>query len=184
VSVSLFDASVAALVNQAANYLLGGLVPQPLGNAHPNIVPYQLFEAADRPFILAAGNDRLFERTCGVIGRPELASDERFATNADRVRNRDQLIPIVSEELARRPAAEWLAALEAASVPCAPVRTLDEVFTSPEGAASIQSIDDPGRGSLRLVADPIRLDGRVPPARMPPPRLGEHTDDVRSELEE
>ena len=83
VSVSLFDASVAALVNQAANYLLGGLVPRPLGNAHPNIVPYQLFEAADRPFILAAGNDRLFERTCGVIGRPELASDERFATNAD-----------------------------------------------------------------------------------------------------
>jgi crotonobetainyl-CoA:carnitine CoA-transferase CaiB-like acyl-CoA transferase len=77
VSVSLFDASVAALVNQAANYLLGGLVPRPLGNAHPNIVPYQLFEAADRPFILAAGNDRLFERTCGVIGRPELASDER-----------------------------------------------------------------------------------------------------------
>jgi crotonobetainyl-CoA:carnitine CoA-transferase CaiB-like acyl-CoA transferase len=183
VSVSLFDASVAALVNQAANYLLGGLVPQPLGNAHPNIVPYQLFEAADRPFILAAGNDRLFERTCGVIGRPELASDERFATNADRVRNRDQLIPIVSEELARRPAAEWLTALEAASVPCAPVRTLDEVFASPEGAASIQTIDDPERGSLRLVADPIRVDGRVPPARIPPPRLGEHSDEVRSELE-
>jgi crotonobetainyl-CoA:carnitine CoA-transferase CaiB-like acyl-CoA transferase len=183
VSVSLFDASVAALVNQAANYLLGGLVPQPLGNAHPNIVPYQLFEAADRPFILAAGNDRLFERTCGVIGRPELASDERFVTNADRVRNRDQLIPIVSQELARRPAAEWLTALEAASVPCAPVRTLDEVFASPEGSASIQTIDDRERGSLRLVADPIRVDGRVPPARMPPPRLGEHTEDVRSELE-
>jgi crotonobetainyl-CoA:carnitine CoA-transferase CaiB-like acyl-CoA transferase len=183
VSVSLFDASVAALVNQAANYLLGGLVPQPLGNAHPNIVPYQLFEAADRPFILAAGNDRLFERTCGVIGRPELASDERFVTNADRVRNRDQLIPIVSQELARRPAAEWLTALEAASVPCAPVRTLDEVFASPEGSASIQPIDDRERGSLRLVADPIRVDGRVPPARMPPPRLGEHTEDVRSELE-
>jgi crotonobetainyl-CoA:carnitine CoA-transferase CaiB-like acyl-CoA transferase len=183
VSVSLFDASIAALVNQAANYLLGGLVPQPLGNAHPNIVPYQLVEAADRPFILAAGNDRLFERTCSVIGRPELASDERFATNADRVRNRDQLIPILSQALARRPAAEWLTALEAASVPCAPVRTLDEVFASPEGAASIQTIDDPERGSLRLVADPIRVDGRVPPARMPPPRLGEHSDDVRSELE-
>ena len=183
VTVSLFDASVAALVNQAANYLLGGLVPQPLGNAHPNIVPYQLFETADRPFILAAGNDRLFERTCGVIGRPELATDERFATNAARVRHRDELIPILSEVFARRPAAEWLAAFEEASVPCAPVRTLDEVFASPEGAASIQAIDDPERGSLRLVADPIRVDGRVPPARMPPPRLGEHTDEVRSELE-
>jgi crotonobetainyl-CoA:carnitine CoA-transferase CaiB-like acyl-CoA transferase len=184
VTVSLFDASVAALVNQAANYLLGGLVPEPLGNAHPNIVPYQLFETADRPIILAAGNDRLFERTCEVIGRPELAADERFATNAARVRNRDALIPLLSAELASRSAAEWLAALEAAAVPCAPVRTLDEVFASAEGAAAIQEIDDPARGLLRLVADPIRVDGRMPPARFPPPLLGEHTDQILAELEE
>ena len=184
VTVSLFDASVAALVNQAANYLLGGLVPEPLGNAHPNIVPYQLFETADRPIILAAGNDRLFERTCEVIGRPELAADERFATNAARVRNRDALIPLLSAELAGRSAAEWLEALEAAAVPCAPVRKLDEVFASAEGAAAIQEIDDPARGLLRLVADPIRVDGRVPPARFPPPRLGEHTDEILAELEE
>jgi crotonobetainyl-CoA:carnitine CoA-transferase CaiB-like acyl-CoA transferase len=184
VSVSLFDASVAALVNQAANFLLGGVIPQPMGNAHPNIVPYQLFEAADRPFILAAGNDRLFERTCGVIGRPELATDERFATNAARVRNRDVLIPLLSTGFASRTAAELLAALEEASVPCAPVRTLDEVFASSEGAAAIQEIDDPARGSLRLVADPIHVDGRAPPARRPPPRLGEHTDEVLAELEE
>ena len=184
VTVSLFDASVAALVNQAANYLLGGLVPEPLGNAHPNIVPYQLFETADRPIILAAGNDRLFERTCEVIGRPELAADERFATNAARVRNRDALIPLLSAELAGRSAAEWLEALEAAAVPCAPVRRLDEVFASAEGAAAIQEIDDPVRGLLRLVADPIRVDGRVPPARFPPPLLGEHTDEILAELEE
>ena len=182
-TVSLFDASVAALVNQAANFLLGGLVPGPLGNAHPNIVPYQLFETADRPIILAAGNDRLFERTCGVIGRPELATDERFATNEARVRNRDALVPVLAQELARRAAAEWLAAFEAASVPCAPVRTLDEVFGSPDGAAAIQTIDDPERGLLRLVADPIRIDGHVLPARRPPPRLGEHTDELRPELE-
>ena len=184
VTVSLFDASVAALVNQAANYLLGGLVPEPLGNAHPNIVPYQLFETADRPIILAAGNDRLFERTCEVVGHPELAADERFATNAARVRNRDALIPLLSAELAGRSAAEWLEALEAAAVPCAPVRKLDEVFASAEGAAAIQEIDDPARGLLRLVADPIRVDGRVPPARFPPPRLGEHTDEILAELEE
>ena len=184
VTVSLFDASLAALVNQAANYLLGGLVPEPLGNAHPNIVPYQLFETADRPIILAAGNDRLFERTCEVIGRPELAADERFATNAARVRNRDALIPLLSAELTSRSAAEWLAALEAAAVPCAPVRTLDEVFASAEGAAAIQEIDDPARGRLRLVADPIRVGGRMPPARFPPPRLGEHTDEILAELEE
>ena len=184
VTVSLFDASVAALVNQAANYLLGGLVPEPLGNAHPNIVPYQLFETADRPIILAAGNDRLFERTCQVIGRPDLAADERFATNAARVRNRDALIPLLSAEFAGRSAAQWLAAFEEAAVPCAPVRTLDEVFASAEGAAAIQEIDDPARGLLRLVADPIRVDGRMPPARFPPPLLGEHTDQILAELEE
>ena len=184
VTVSLFDASIAALVNQAANYLLGGLVPEPLGNAHPNIVPYQLFATADRPIILAAGNDRLFERTCEVIGRPELAADERFATNAARVRNRDALIPLLSAELASRNAAEWLPAFEEAAVPSAPVRTLDEVFASAEGAAAIQEIDDPARGALRLVADPIRVDGRVPPARFPPPRLGEHTDEILAMLEE
>jgi glutaryl-CoA transferase len=184
VTVSLFDASVAALVNQAANYLLGGVVPGPLGNAHPNIVPYQLFDASDRPFILAAGNDRLFERTCEVIGRPELAADERFVTNADRVRHREALIPILAEAFATRTADEWVEALEAASVPTAPVRTVDEVFASPEGAAALQEVDDPVRGLLRLVAEPIHVDGRVPPVRLPPPRLGEHTDQVLSEIEE
>src|SRR5215217_457917 len=93
--ISLFETSLAALVNQAANYLLGGIVPRPMGNAHPNIVPYQLFRASDRPFILAAGNDRLFERTSVVIGRSELSRDERFATNAGRVAHRDELIPIL-----------------------------------------------------------------------------------------
>ena len=182
VSVSLFDASVAALVNQAANHLLGGLVPGPMGNQHPNIVPYQLFEAADRPFILAAGNDRLFARTCEILGRPELVQDERFATNEARVRHRDALTSILQETFGARPAGAWLAALDAASVPCAPVRNLDEVFASREGSATVQEIDDPVRGLLRLVAPPIRLDGTTPPPRMPPPRLGEHTDEVLAEL--
>jgi crotonobetainyl-CoA:carnitine CoA-transferase CaiB-like acyl-CoA transferase len=184
VSVSLFDASVAAMVNQAANHLLGGLVPGPMGNAHPNIVPYQLFRASDRPFILAAGNDRLFARTCEVIGRPALSADERFATNEARVRHRAELIPILVEAFAARTAGSWLSALEAASVPCAPVRTVDEVFASPEGAATVQKVTDAARGVLRLVADPIRVDGETPPARLPPPRLGEHTDEVLRELGE
>jgi crotonobetainyl-CoA:carnitine CoA-transferase CaiB-like acyl-CoA transferase len=158
-------------------------VPGPLGNAHPNIVPYQLFAASDRPFILAAGNDRLFERTCDVIGRPELATDERFVTNADRVRHREALIPILSEAFAAKTADEWVEALESASVPSAPVRTVDEVFESPEGAAVVQEVDDPVRGLLRLVAEPIHVDGRVPPVRLPPPRLGEHTGQVLQELE-
>jgi crotonobetainyl-CoA:carnitine CoA-transferase CaiB-like acyl-CoA transferase len=183
VTVSLFDASLAALVNQAANYLLGGVVPGPMGNQHPNIVPYQLFVAADRPFILAAGNDRLFERTCAVIGLPELANDERFATNETRVRNRDILIGALAEAFATRNADQWLAKLTAAAVPCAPVRRLDEVFETPEGRGAIQEIDDPVRGPLRLVADPIRLDGITPAVRRPPPRLGEHTAEVLAELE-
>jgi len=183
VTVSLFDASVAAMVNQAANHLLGGLVPGPMGNAHPNIVPYQLFRASDRPFILAAGNDRLFARTCEVVGVPALATDERFASNEARVRNREELIPILEEAFVARTAAEWLSALEAAAVPCAPVRSVDEVFASPEGAATVQPIDDAVRGALRLVAEPIRVDGARLPARLPPPRLGEHTDEVLRELD-
>jgi crotonobetainyl-CoA:carnitine CoA-transferase CaiB-like acyl-CoA transferase len=184
VTVSLFDASVAALVNQAANHLLGGLVPGPMGNAHPNIVPYQLFRAADRPFILAAGNDRMFARTCDVLGRPELAADERFATNEARVRNRDLLIPELEDAFSARTASEWLSALEAVAVPCSPVRTIDEVFASSEGAATVQSVEDPDRGALRLVAPPIRVDGRRLPARRPPPGLGEHTAAVLAEFRE
>jgi crotonobetainyl-CoA:carnitine CoA-transferase CaiB-like acyl-CoA transferase len=184
VTVSLFDASVAALVNQAANHLLGGLVPGPMGNAHPNIVPYQLFRAADRPFILAAGNDRLFARTCDVLGRPELAADDRFATNEGRVRHRDLLIPLLEEAFATRTALAWLSELEAVAVPCSPVRTIDEVFASSEGAATVQPVEDPQRGTLRLVASPIRVDGRRTPVRRPPPRLGEHTAEALADLEE
>lgn len=183
VSVSLFDASVAALVNQAANFLLGGVVPRPMGNAHPNIVPYQLFGSADRPFILAAGNDRLFARTCEVIGLPQLAQDDRFATNEARVRNREELIPLMQEVFSRRPSVEWLASFEAASVPCAPVRGVDEVFGSPEGTAMVQEVEDPIRGLLRLVANPIRLSSSLAEVRLPPPTLGEHTAEVLGELD-
>ena len=183
VSVALFDASVAALINQGANYLLGGLVPQPMGNAHPNIVPYQLFDAADRPFILAAGNDRLYRRTCEAIGRPDLADDERFLTNEARVRNRASLVPMLAEAFRARPAEEWLRLLEDVGAPCAPVRTVDEVFASHEGAAMVQQVEDPVRGVLRLVADPIRVNGGMPAVRMPPPRLGEHSAQVLDELE-
>lgn len=181
-TVSLFEASVAALVNQSANYLMGGIVPGPLGTEHPNIVPYQVFRSGDRPFVLAAGNDRLFERTCEVIDRPDLAADPRFATNEARVRNREALIPLLQEIFRTRPAAEWLALLESKAVPCAPVRRLDEVFASPEGRAMVQEVSDPARGLLRLVADPIRFSGEPAPIRLPPPLLGEHTDDVLREL--
>jgi crotonobetainyl-CoA:carnitine CoA-transferase CaiB-like acyl-CoA transferase len=173
VSVSLFDAAAASMVNQAANYLLGGAVSSAMGTAHPNIVPYQAFRAADRPFILAAGNDRLFARTCEIIGRPELAEDPLFATNEARVRERDTLVPLLEELFGAESAEHWLSALEDAGVPCAPVRRLDEVFASPEGRAAVQQI-----AGLDLVADPIKFDGEQLPGRSRPPRLGEHTEEI------
>ncbi|MEA2581297.1 MAG: hypothetical protein QOE83_2189 [Actinomycetota bacterium] len=176
VSVSLFDASVAAMVNQAANYLVGGVVPAPMGSQHPNIVPYQVFHASDRGFVVAAGNDRLFARTCAVVGHPEWFVDERFSTNEARVANRSMLVPFMEGVFATRPAGEWLAALADAGVPCSPIRAMDEVFASPEGVAMVQEIDDPARGPLRLVADPIRFDGQMLPIRRPPPTLGEHSN--------
>jgi crotonobetainyl-CoA:carnitine CoA-transferase CaiB-like acyl-CoA transferase len=182
VSVSLFDASVAAMVNQAANHLIGGIVAGPMGTAHPNICPYQAFHASDRPFILAAGNDKLFRRTCEVVGHPEWGGDARFVTNEDRVRHRDELIPLLSEAFAARPARGWIERLEAASVPCAPIRAMDEVFASPEGAALVESVIDPARQTtIRLVRNPIRFDGRALDTRRAPPLLGEHTDEILRE---
>jgi crotonobetainyl-CoA:carnitine CoA-transferase CaiB-like acyl-CoA transferase len=179
VSVALFDAAAAAMVNQAANQLLGGLVPGRMGTAHPNICPYQAFHGSDRPFILAAGNDRLFRRTCAVVGHPDWADDPRFTTNRDRVANRDELVSLLSEAFGARTADEWIEALEEASVPCAPIRTMDEVFASPEGAALVESVDDRARDVvLRLVRSPIRLDGSALGTRLPPPVLGADSDDV------
>jgi crotonobetainyl-CoA:carnitine CoA-transferase CaiB-like acyl-CoA transferase len=179
VSISLFDVSVSAMVNQAANHLIGGQVPRAMGSQHPNIVPYQVFQASDRPFILAGGNDRLFARVCEVVGHPAWAEDERFSTNETRVANRDALVPMLADVFAGGTAGAWLGALEQAGVPCAPIRSMDEVFASPEGAAMVEAVSDPERGTdLRLVADPLRFDGQRLPTRLPPPRLGAHTDEV------
>jgi crotonobetainyl-CoA:carnitine CoA-transferase CaiB-like acyl-CoA transferase len=179
VDVSLFDASVAAMVNQAANYLVGGIVPAPMGTAHPNIVPYQAFNASDRPFILAAGNDRLFRRTCEALGHVEWVDDERFTTNDRRVRNRAELVDMLQRVFVTRTAAEWVSTLTDAAVPCAPIHRIDEVFASAEGAALVEDVPDPAHGgALRLVFDPIRVGGRRLQARLPPPRLGEHTGEV------
>jgi crotonobetainyl-CoA:carnitine CoA-transferase CaiB-like acyl-CoA transferase len=186
VTVSLFDASVAALVNQATNYLVGGTLPRRTGNAHPNIVPYEVFATSDRPLALAAGNDKLFRMTCEVLGTPELVDDPRFRTNAARVEHRDELVTIMAAAFRRRPLAHWLAVLGDRGVPCGPVRGIDEVFSSPEGQAMIQQIDDPVRGALRLVASPLLFgvgpDSHRSTVGRPPPRLDEHGEEIRAEL--
>jgi len=189
VTVSLFDTSVAALVNQAANYLIGGVLPSRTGNAHPNIVPYEVFRTADRPLALAAGNDKHFRLTCEAQGTPELAEDPRFSSNAGRVAHRDELVAVMAEAFRRRPIEHWLDELGRRGVPCGPVRGIDEVFDSPEGKALVQHIDDSVRGPLRLVASPVRFGdppvpgGRGSDAVRPPPRLGEHEAEVRAELD-
>ena len=178
VSVSLFDAGVAALVNQAANHLLGQEVPGPMGNAHPNIAPYESLRARGGPLVLAAANDGLFARACEVLGRPALPADPRFARNADRVRNRTALRAVLEEALATRTPDEWVRRLIEVGVPAAPVRDLAAVFGSEEGRAAIQDIEDPVRGLLRLVRSPILIDGADPTATRPPPLLGEHTHEL------
>jgi crotonobetainyl-CoA:carnitine CoA-transferase CaiB-like acyl-CoA transferase len=185
VEVSLFESTVASLVNQASNHLIGGLVPRPMGNAHPNIVPYQAFRGTDRPFVLAVGNDGLFARACEAIGRPDLASDPRFATNANRVRHRAELVAELTAVFATRPAAEWLALFDEAGVPAGPVRTLADVFESDEGITMVKRLYHPDGGppdGVPTVADPIGLSDTPVSYRLPPPGLGEHAGEVRHEL--
>jgi glutaryl-CoA transferase len=184
VDLALLDVQVAMLANQAMNHLVTGQPPGRLGNAHPNIVPYQAFRTGQGHLILAVGNDGQFARFCEVAGRPELARDERFASNAGRVRHRAALVPIVEAILAGRPAAEWIEALERAGVPCGPINDLAQVFADPQVRHRQMKIDVPHplAGTAPLVASPIRLSGApaAPPA--PPPLLGEHTHEVLLEL--
>ena len=184
IDTALFDATIAWLANVGENYLVGGAVPERLGTAHPNIVPYQAFQAADRSLIIAVGNDGQFVKFCDVLARPDLAADARYTTNALRVLNRDELLPVIAQIIARRPAVEWIRKLEAAEIPCGPVNTIDQVFADPQTAAREMLIEvpHPTIGPLKLAGSPLKLAGSGSPPRRPPPRLGEHTDEVLGEL--
>ncbi len=177
IDLALLDVEVAMLANQAMNYLISGSPPGRLGNAHPNIVPYQAFRSRDGGLILAIGNDAQFARFCDIAGRPEIARDSRFATNAGRVTNRDALVPLVAGWLAGRTTAEWLAALEPAGVPCGPVNALDQVFADPQVRHRGMRVDlpHPDAGTVPSVASPLRFSVTAAEHTVPPPRLGEHT---------
>ncbi|WP_110648246.1 CaiB/BaiF CoA transferase family protein [Salinicola peritrichatus] len=180
IDMALLDVQVGVLANQALNYLTSGQVPRRMGNAHPNIVPYQAFAAADGHLIITVGNDGQFRRLCEALGEPALADDPRFATNAERVAHRDLLIPLLSDRLKTRARNEWLERLEAAGVPCGPINTLDQVFDDPQvrhRGLEIERHYADGRRA-RLVGNPVKLDGRRLSAEQAPPRLGEHTDSV------
>ncbi len=184
IDLALLDCQVAMLANQAMNYLTSGRPPQRMGNAHPNVVPYEAFATADGQLIVAVGNDAQFARLCALVGRPELADDPDFATNAARIRNRGRLIPMIAEMLKARTSEEWRAALEAEGVPCGPINALDEVFADPQVEARGMrfELDHPCAGRVPMVASPMRFSDTPLEHRRPPPLLGEHTDIVLGEL--
>ena len=184
IDMALLDTQVAMLANLGANYLTSGAVPQRMGNAHQNIVPYQVFEVADGHMIVAVGNDSQFAKFCEVAGQPGLALDARFTRNADRVRHRATLVPLLAALMQTRSRADWLSALEAAKVPCGPINDLADVFADPQVLAREMTVKVPHplSGELRLVASPIKLSATPVQYRRPPPLLGEHTAQVLSEL--
>jgi crotonobetainyl-CoA:carnitine CoA-transferase CaiB-like acyl-CoA transferase len=177
--ISLFSATLASLVNVAHGALATGEEAQRYGNAHPSIVPYQLFHASDRSFAVGGGTDRHFRLLCeSVIERTALAADERFATNAGRVAHRETLVPILDAIFRTKPAAEWITRLRAASIPCSLVQGVLEALGSPAGAHLIVDVD----GRYEAVRNPIRIDGERLPIRSAAPRLGEHTEAILEEL--
>jgi crotonobetainyl-CoA:carnitine CoA-transferase CaiB-like acyl-CoA transferase len=197
VDMALLDTQVAMLANLGANYLVSGKTPGRAGNAHQNIVPYQVFEVrppegapadARDHLILAVGNDSQYAKFCAVAGRPDLASDPRYAKNQDRVRNRAELVPQLEAVLRTRTKADWLAALEAAKVPCGAINNLSEVFADPQvqERGMVARWEHPVRTPLNLVASPMKLSAtpvRGPDSGgMPPPLLGQHTQEVLREV--
>jgi crotonobetainyl-CoA:carnitine CoA-transferase CaiB-like acyl-CoA transferase len=184
IDMALMDVQVGVLANQALNYLTSGNVPQRLGNAHPNIVPYQAFATQDGHMIMAVGNDEQFKRFCTVLSLPALAEDSRFATNGARVNHRALLVPQLEAALAQRSTDHWLAAFEAVGVPCGPINTLDRVFDDPHVVARglKQTLPHHQAGQVDLVANPIRFNGLQMNATTAPPSLGEHTENVLEEL--
>lgn len=184
VDLALLDVTAATLANQATNFLVGGVNPSRLGNAHPNIVPYQSFVVGDGHLIVAVGNDGQFRRFTATLGCPELADDPRFASNRQRVQYRDQLIPLLQARMLERGKDEWLAALEAAQVPAGPINTVAEVFAEPQILAREMRIKvpHPDNADLELVGNPIKLSRTPVEYRRAPPRLGEHTESVLAAL--
>ncbi|HUP68091.1 MAG TPA: CaiB/BaiF CoA-transferase family protein [Sphingomicrobium sp.] len=175
IDLALFDTQLAVLANQAANALISRNDPPRQGNTHPNIVPYQPFDAADQPIIIAVGNDRQFERLAGICGHPEWVKDERFASNEARVANRAEMVGLVSETIALKPAADWLGQLDAAGIPAGPINRISQALEDVQAQhrAMVRNI-----AGVPLVGSPVRLGGERADSELPPPALGEHTREV------
>jgi crotonobetainyl-CoA:carnitine CoA-transferase CaiB-like acyl-CoA transferase len=179
IDMALFDAQLAMLANQASNALISGQDPPRQGNTHPNIVPYQPFEAADQPIIIAVGNERQFARIANMCGHPEWTGDERFASNGARVANRAEMVRLVSECIRAKPAAQWLELLEAAGIPAGPINRISEALgdVQAQHRQMVRTV-----AGIPLVGSPVRLDGARADSDLPPPALGQHTDDLLASL--
>ena len=184
IDMALLDVQVAAIANMNLNYLTSGRVPHRQGNAHANIVPYQVFGAADGDFVIAVGNDGQFARLAEVIGEPHLAADPHFTKNADRVRNRDVLVPLLQAVFATRSVADWIAAIEPEGIPCGPINDIGQVFAHPQVLARQMRRDlpHPVAGTAPTVANPIRYSATPITYDRAPPTLGQHTREVLGEL--
>ena len=180
IDLALLDVQAAVLANQASNYLIGNLVPERLGNAHPNIVPYQAFATADSHIIIAVGNDQQFARFCKVIESPLMAEDPLYANNANRVTNRQALCESISVSLRQKDSRQWLAAFEANDVPCGPINSIDQVFEDPQIIARemLINVTDSRSGGLKMVGNPIKYSRTRIEYPASPPQLGEQTHDV------
>jgi crotonobetainyl-CoA:carnitine CoA-transferase CaiB-like acyl-CoA transferase len=176
IDMALLDTQLAMLANQASNALISGKDPQRLGAGHPNIVPYQPFNASDQPIIIAVGNDQQFARLAEIVGHPEWAENPTFATNAARVAERESLVPMIAEIIATKPAAEWLEQLEKAGIPAGPINTISQALADPQvlHRGSMLRADGGALGEVPMVGCPVRIDGERSDASLPPPALGEH----------
>ena len=182
IDLGLLDVQVGWLYNQGLNYLTGGGIPQRLGTGHPNTVPYQVFETQDGWAIVAANNDGQFKRLCEAAGEPQLSADPRFATNSERVRNRDELVRLVTAFLRKQTTAHWMDILERVNIPCSPVNNVEQVFADPQVLSRGMKIAMPhpmsGKGEVDLIGCPLKLSETPVRYRLPPPVLGQHTEDV------
>ena len=184
IDMALLDTQVAMLANMGSNYLNSGKPPKRWGNAHANIVPYQTFACADGHIIVATGNDGQYQKFVEAGKRPDLGADPRFATNPLRVQNRDVLVPLLAEMVESRSRAEWISQLEEVGVPCGPINDLAEVFDNPQVKARDVAIemDHPAAGKVKLVRSPMKMSATPAMAELPPPMLGQHTDEVLRDL--
>ena len=179
VDMALFDTQLAVMANQASNALVSGKDPPRQGNTHPNIVPYQPFNAADQPIIIAVGNDRQFARLASICGHTEWTTDERFASNASRVAHREEMVRLIAEVIRTKPAADWLDQLESAGIPAGPINTMTQALSDAQAQhrQMVRAI-----AGISMVGSPVRLDGERADSDLPPPALGQHTHEVLAAL--